>query len=182
MMNSLMDVLQTLGVDPVDATGFCKRIIKDVPVSPLIPGPDYNPTFFEFYGQGNIVKASHGQRRDLNINGLRAFDLRTRKRNGEAWDFRKRSDRREARRIVEEEKPTWIIGSPPCTFFSLWNQAMNHHKMEPARVEELRREAVQHLHFVIGLYKNSSWRVGAISFMSTHRQHPAGRMRRWLSS
>ena len=54
---------------------------------------------------------------------------------------------------MEEDKPTWIIGSPPCTFFSAWNQGINHRKMDPARVEELRRMAVQHLHFVVGLYK-----------------------------
>ena len=36
---------------------------------------------------------------------------------------------------------------------SLWNQAMNHKKMDPERVDVLRKEAVQHLHFVVGLYK-----------------------------
>ena len=30
---------------------------------------------------------------------------------------------------------------------------MNHKKMDPERVEVLRKEAVQHLHVVIGLYK-----------------------------
>ena len=99
------------------------------------------------------MQASHGCRRSLNVDGLRAFDLRTFKPNGQAWDFHKAADRREARRYVEEEKPRWIIGCPPCTFFSLWNQGMNHKKMDPERVEVLRREAVQHLHFVIGLYK-----------------------------
>ena len=38
-------------------------------------------------------------------------------------------------------------------FLSLWNQAMNHKKMDPERVEVLRKEAVQHLHFDVGLYK-----------------------------
>ena len=105
------------------------------------------------YGQGNIVNASHGARRDLNVNGLCAFDLRTCKPNGESLDFNKSSDRAEARRYVEEAKPTWVIGCPPCTFFSHWNQAMNHRKMDPSRVEELRKEAVRHLRFVIGLYR-----------------------------
>ena len=35
----------------------------------------------------------------------------------------------------------------------LGKQGMNHEKMDPERVEVLRKEAVQHLHFVIGLYK-----------------------------
>ena len=91
------------------------------------------------YGQGNLVKASHGCRRNLNVNGLRAFDLRTSKMSGEPWDFSKASDRKLARNIVEEDKPTWVIGSPPCTFFSAWNQGINYKKTAPERVEALRR-------------------------------------------
>ena len=149
----LMDVLQTFGIDVVDATEFCNRVIKAAPICPTTAGNDDRPTLIELYGQGNIVQASHGPRRDLNLDGLRAFDLRTRKQIGEAWDFRNRSDRREARRLVDEETPTWFIGSPPCTSFSRWNQSLNHKKMDPHVVEELRQEAVQHLRFVIGLYK-----------------------------
>ena len=61
------------------------------------------------------MKASRGCRRNLNLIGLRAFDLRTAKPDGEPWEFTKGSDRRLARKIVEEEKQTWIVGSPPCT-------------------------------------------------------------------
>ena len=154
IMSPMMDVLQTLGVDAVDAVDYCKRVIKDLPVVPLcVIGKPYQPTFFEFYGQGNLVKASHGPRRNLNLNGLRAFDLRTNKRNGEPWDFARSADRREARRYVEREKPTWVVGSPPCTYFSRLNQSLNHKKMDPQVVEERRREAELHLHFVIGIYK-----------------------------
>ena len=152
-MSSLVDVLQTLGVTAVDAVAYSVSVVKDRPLLKTQVGTSYNPTFFEMYGQGNVVNASHGRRRNLNVNGLRAFDLRTAKPSGEPWDFAKGSDRRLARQIVEEEKPTWIIGSPPCTFFSAWNQGINHRKMAPERVEELRREAVKHLHFVIGLYR-----------------------------
>ena len=153
VMSPLMDVLQTLGVDAAEAANFSKDLIKDVPIMSTTFGEKYAPTFFEFYGQGNFVKESHGRRRNLNLNGLNAFDLRTTKPNGECWDFRKPSDRREARKFVEEQKPTWVIGCPPCTFFSLWNQALNHKKMDPKVVEERRREAVMHLRFVIGIYK-----------------------------
>ena len=153
IMSTMMDVLQTCGVSAADSANYCAKVIKDKPMKASQFGDHYKPTFFEVYGQGNIVQASHGCRRDLNVDGLRAFDLRTCKPNGEAWDFHKASDRRQARQHVEEEKPRWIIGCPPCTFFSLWNQGMNHKKMDPERVEVLRKEAVQHLHFVVGLYK-----------------------------
>ena len=42
---------------------------------------------------------------------------------------------------------------PAMYIFSCWNQEMNHRKMNPDLVEELRREAVKHLRFGIGLYK-----------------------------
>ena len=142
VMSPMMDVLQCLGVSAGDAANFCADVMVNSPKRPTQYGHACNPTFVKVYGQGNIVNASHGVRRNLNVNGLRAFDLRTFKPNGEAWDFNKSSDRREARRYVEEEKPTWVIGCPACTFFSSWNQSMNHRKMDPDVVEKLRREAV----------------------------------------
>jgi hypothetical protein len=117
VMKPLLDVLQTLGVDVLDAVDYCKRVVRSVPVCATTIGEPYRPTLFEFYNQGNWVQTSHGPRRNLNLDGLRAFDLRTNKPNGEPWNLNRSSDRREARRYVEEEKPTWVIGSPPCTFF-----------------------------------------------------------------
>ena len=35
----------------------------------------------------------------------------------------------------------------------VWNQGTTHNKMDPERIEVPRAEAVQHLHFVIGVYK-----------------------------
>ena len=105
----------------------------------------------------------------LNIDGLHAMDLRTAKPDGEHWDFSKASDRKLARSMVEELKPTWVVGSPPCTFFSSWNQGINHRKMDPDRVEALRKEAVMHLHFVIGIYKLQL--DGGRHFL---HEHPAG--------
>ena len=152
VMSPIMDVLQCLGVSAADSANFCAQVIRDSPKKPMQFGAVYNPTLVEMYGQGNVVKASHGVRRNLNVHGMKAFDLRTTKPSGEAWDFNKSADRAEARRYVEEMKPTWVIGCPPCTFFSLWNQAMNHRKMDPAVVEKRRKEAVRHLRFVIGIY------------------------------
>ena len=134
VMSPLMDLLQCLGASASGSANYCAKVIKNSPKRITQFGNAYNPTFFEMYGQGNIVQASHGVRRNLNVNGLRAFDLRTCKPTGEAWDFNKASDRQEARKYVEEEKPTWVIGCPPCTFFSLWNQSMNHRKMPPEKI------------------------------------------------
>ena len=115
-MISMVDVLQTLGISAGDATAYAVKVIKSRTTQPSSFGPKYQPTFFELYGHGNIVEASHGQRRDLNLNGLHALDLRTSKPNGEPWDFSNATDRKLAKSLINELKPTWVIGSPPCTF------------------------------------------------------------------
>ena len=153
IMSLLVNVLQTNGVSASDAVGFAVNVIKDRIIMPVTATSAYNPTFFEMYGHGNIVKASHGSRRNLNVNGLRALDLRTSKPDGQPWDFNKSEDRKLAKAIIEIEKPVWLIGSPPCTFFSAWNQGINHRRMDPQRVEALRVEAVRHLHFMASLYQ-----------------------------
>ena len=153
MMMPIMDVLQTLGVSAGDATAFAVQALKDKPMKTTSFGSVYNPTFIELYGHGTIVQASHGCRRNLNVDGLHALDLRTRKPDGEPWDFSRAADRRLARTMVDDLKPTWEVGSPPCTFFSAWNQGIKNRKMDPERVEELRKQAITHLHFVIGIYR-----------------------------
>ena len=152
IMSMLVNVLQTNGVSATEAVAFAVNVIKDRTIMPVTASNGYNPTFFEMYGHGNIVKASHGSRRNLNVNGLRALDLRTSKPDGQSWDFNKPEDRKLAKAIIEIEKPIWLIGSPPCTFFSAWNQGINHRRMDPQRVEELKVEAVRHLHFMASLY------------------------------
>ena len=152
-MISMVDVLQTLGISAGDATAYAVKAIKSRKTQPSSFGPAYKPTFFELYGHGTIVEASHGIRRDLNLNGLHALDLRTNKPSGEPWDFINAADRKLAKSLVNKLKPTWVIGSPPCTFFSSWNQGMNHRKMDPLRVEALRKEAVMHLHFMCSIYR-----------------------------
>ena len=61
--------------------------------------------FMEIYGQNIMVKLAH-QRRDLNVCGLDALDLRTRKPNGEPWDFRKKSDQNMLRGSFENDNPS----------------------------------------------------------------------------
>ena len=116
VMATIVNVLQTNGVSIGDAVEYGLRMVKNRLDSPINMGKPYNPTVFEVYGHGTIVDASHGLRRSLNVNGLRALDLRTTKPNGAPWDFSLASDRQLARSMIETEKPTWVIGSPPCTF------------------------------------------------------------------
>ena len=137
-MRSLMDTLQNLGVDVVRANRFCAAVLRN------------QPTLIELYGRGSIKNMASGSRRDLNVLGEDALDMRTCKPNGQPWNFALTADRMEALEIVRQKKPTWVIGSPPCTAFSRL-QGLNFPKMDPAKVERILKEARQHLHFVISL-------------------------------
>ena len=140
-MIALMDVLQTLGVEPEEANRFSAKVMR-------ISSQPTRPTFVEAYGCGNVVHEANNVLRNLNVDGLCAFDLRTAKSNGEPWNFSRRSDRKLALQCVKDKKPTWVIGSPPCTAFSRL-QGLNFPKMDKLKVEAIMKEARQHLHFVI---------------------------------
>ena len=92
-MISMMDILQTLGVEAEEANRFSSKIMR-ISAQPL------NPTFVEMYGCGNVVRAANHVLRNLNVEGLCAFDLRTAKPDGERWDFSRQSDREMALRYV----------------------------------------------------------------------------------
>ena len=127
-----------------------------------------SPSLIEAYG---TAVHQHIQRRNLNVRGLGSLDLRTLKANGEPWDFSKRSDRREARELISRTNPDWIIGSPPCTPYSIWNFGINYKKMDPARVQQILRDGDVHLHFVCSLYR-SQLRKGKYFL----HEHPATAM------
>jgi hypothetical protein len=90
----------------------------------------------------------------MNIKGLKAFDLSTKNPNGVPWDFGQASHRAMARRICSADNPDWIIGSPPCTPFSILNRGLNYPKMDPAEVKRRIAEGRVHLAFCAQLYKD----------------------------
>ena len=136
-----MDVLQVLGVDCDQASRF---------VCSLNQSPSM--TFVEAYGTGNLHRLAHDNFRNLNIEGLGAFDLRTSKPSGGHLDFNLTSDREEAREIVRTQKPLWIVGCPPCGSFCTWNTGINKARMDPTVRDQKLAEGRAHLRFVISLY------------------------------
>ena len=70
------------------------------------------PTFIEVYGKSIRDQSLHSCR-NLNIEGLDALDLRTTKPSGEPWNFRKNEDRKEARKLIDDREPDWLLGAPP---------------------------------------------------------------------
>ena len=130
-------------------------------------------TFVEAYGTGRIVEHANNVLRNLNIKGLAAFDLRTSKEDGTPWDFSKASDRKNAILYIRENKPSWLVGSPPCTAFSQL-QGLNFKNMHPDRVKAILKEGRRHLHFVISLYK-----IQIDAGRHFLHEHPAG-ARSWI--
>ena len=55
--------------------------------------------------------------------------------------------------MIADLRPTWVIGSPPCTAFSSW-QYVNYANMSPEDVRRKKLEGLVHLKFVAQLYKD----------------------------
>ena len=73
---------------------------------------DDKATFLGMYGRGGINREANAARRDLNVTGLGACDLRKTKQDGTPWNFLNKIDRRQAMKLVDELKPDFVIGSP----------------------------------------------------------------------
>ena len=126
---ALIDCLQLLGVEPVNACRFANRMVKQTPA-----------TVLEWYGRGRSNELAKGRRRNLNCEGLGALDLRTRRPDGEPWDFRNKQHREDALAMVLVLKPKWVIGSPPCTSWCSWNWHLTYKKMSNERVRMMTEE------------------------------------------
>ena len=112
--NSMVEALLDAGANTSDAKENAQRICSVQPPTNVM----------EIYGR-SISDYAGMHRRDLNVRSLGALDLRTLKEDGQPWDFTKRSDRKLARDLLNQQDPEWIIGAPPCTAFSIWNHGTN---------------------------------------------------------
>jgi len=139
----MTDSLVLAGVDQAEAKMFAAKVTGSIK----------SETFFEVFGRGSIVEEALKNRRNLNIKGLHAMDLRTVRNDGTAWDFSKKAHRHDARRLQIQLKPDWLIGSPPCTPFSIWNVGINFKRMNPTIVAAMIKEGRVHLNFCASLYR-----------------------------
>ena len=88
-------------------------------------------TLMEVHGR-SISDQSHLERRNFNVKGLGALDLRTTKSNGEPWNCCLKADRQAARDLLNRSQPDWVIGAPPCMPFSIWNHGIQFEKNGPS--------------------------------------------------
>jgi hypothetical protein len=157
-VDNMVDYLVLSGADPAEARDRVNVMLGNPPT-----------TFIEMYGRGSINLEANNSRRQLGLRGIGALDLRTTKPDGTAWDFTKRSDRREARDLIATENPDWVIGSPPCTAFSQWNIGINHRKMPKSKVDDALSEGRTHLAFMASIYRRQI--INGKFFL---HEHPAG--------
>ena len=79
-----------------------------------------------------------------------SFDLTTTDENGNPWHFNDPNMRNKAARRVLQDKPTLVIGSPPCTYFSQL-MGMGWSRMDTDEAWQKWNEAVGHLNFCLQL-------------------------------
>ena len=72
--------------------------------------------------------------------------------DGQAWDFSWKTKRDKAFRMVPKGKPYLRISSPMYTVFSTW-QAFIQSMINPEKIKRVYDRAVQHIEFVIMLYR-----------------------------
>ena len=97
-----------------------------------------------------------------------ALDLTVRDENGEAWDFSLKRIRDKAERLIAEQQPTLLVGSPLCTKFSAW-QYINRAKRPADNVERELVAGRVRLTWGCKLYRD---RVKRGAFFL--HEHPAG--------
>ena len=81
-----------------------------------------------------------------------SLDLTVEKTPGTPWDFRMIEHRNEAIRMICEQRPMFIVGSPPCTEWSTM-QNLNKHKWTQEERDERMKKARVHLEFMCKIYE-----------------------------
>ena len=111
----LTDVCITHGVECVDAQRAARRICRVGSGQRGLLGSNEKreTTFMDIFGRGAICDMANVRRRNLNVTGLDALDLRTCMADGTPWDFNIKRHRKLARELIAKLGPEWIIGSPP---------------------------------------------------------------------
>ena len=101
----------------------------------------------EVYSPERIAKVA----REFGLNPGSSMDLT----NG--WDFSMPEHRRQAWKQIEKEDPYLLIGSPPCTWFSILMELNVHvNKNNPewmAKYEREKARAIEHVNFCCSLYE-----------------------------
>ena len=80
-----------------------------------------------------------------------AMDITTCDDTGQPWDFCCPKQRAKALRLVRQQQPLLLVGSPMCTAWSIL-QGLNAHRHDPGWLDNLRQQSRVHLEFCTKLY------------------------------
>ena len=150
----VVQVLALLGADPRSYRREQKQAVRRI-VS-------------EVYSPPRITEMLKGMSNQGLTPGL-ALDITTiDPADGEPWDFTVKSKRQRALKLIREQRPLFLIGSPMCTRYSTW-QFLNDSKRDPGTVARERRQADKHLEFVAQLYREQI--EGGRFFLHEHPEH-----------
>ena len=97
-----------------------------------------------------------------------ALDLTTHDDTGRPWDFNDAAQRTKAERMLDEQRPLLLVGSPMCIAFSNI-QNLNKAKRDPRIVQAEFDKARVHLQWCCHLYRKQVDRGGYFL-----HEHPAG--------
>ena len=98
-----------------------------------------------------------------------ALDLTVLDEDGTPWDFTQRDKREKARRLVRQQKPYMLIGSPACKEFSTWQFLNAAKSKDPEAMRRAKTAAILHLDFVCSLYQEQL--DGGRYFLHEHPQY-----------
>ena len=83
-----------------------------------------------------------------------SLDLTTVDENGDNWDFNDPAMREKAERLVDEQEPYCLIGSPACTpYCALQTLNAARHGWSQEKIDTWLASAAVHMEFVCKLYK-----------------------------
>ena len=102
----------------------------------------------EVYSPPRIVEEAARQ-------GMRpgfSLDLTVQRKDEDAWDFSRKRHRDEATRMVVEDEPFCLIGSPPCTMFSILQNG-NKWRFTKRYWDKKLQDAEVPIHFCLTLYE-----------------------------
>lgn len=126
----------------------------------------YKPDVTEVYSPPRIVtEAEH-----IGLRGGDSFDLTVKREDGSPWDFAKRFQRKEAMKKTIKDEPYFVIGSPPCTRWSILEKGIKSKYTKEEWDAKLRAGKV-HIDFCLAVYEFQ--RRGGRYFVHEHLRNAA---------
>jgi hypothetical protein len=117
------------------------------------------PDVAEIYSPPRITKMAQS----MGMSTAWALDLtETDPEDGMPWDLSKPEKRRKAMKMLEQDQPLMLIGSPKCGPFSAW-QNVNYEKIEDEESRAKVRDGILHWRFTIQMCSSRQQQEGSSS-------------------